>query len=98
MPNQKASTEQMIMFQCGKGIAGNDNGWWWKYSVKIFFRDKFTCQMCLSVKEAKELVAHHIVHIREGGNNEMKNLITLCKDCHQKLHKLDWQKGCWGLK
>ncbi len=30
---------------------------------------------------------HHILPISEGGKNEVTNLITLCPNCHRKVHK-----------
>ena len=29
---------------------------------------------------------HHIVSIKEGGDNSLENLILLCEECHNKIH------------
>jgi 5-methylcytosine-specific restriction protein A len=30
---------------------------------------------------------HHIVPLSEGGSNEEKNLMSLCRSCHEKIHR-----------
>lgn len=57
------------------------------YNVKAFVlnRDNYTCQKC-KTKEGK-LHVHHIVFRSQGGSNSPENLITLCENCHNKLHK-----------
>ena len=30
---------------------------------------------------------HHKIPIKDGGTNDLFNLIPLCKDCHEKIHK-----------
>ena len=47
-------------------------------------RDNYTCQHCKTKKGT--LHAHHIVYRRNGGADTLDNLITLCEDCHKKLH------------
>lgn len=51
----------------------------------ILVRDNYTCQNCKTKKG--ELEVHHIVQRSHGGSNKMENLITLCHNCHQKVHK-----------
>lgn len=57
------------------------------YNVKaaVLSRDEYTCQIC----ECKDtqLEVHHIRFKSQGGSNSMENLITLCKSCHEKIHK-----------
>ena len=48
-------------------------------------RDDYTCQCCKTKKGT--LHAHHIVYRRKGGADTLDNLITLCEECHKKLHK-----------
>ncbi len=33
------------------------------------------------------LEAHHVIPFRKCKSNDLRNLITLCKDCHNKTHK-----------
>lgn len=48
-------------------------------------RDNYTCQCCKTKKGT--LNTHHIVYRRNGGADTLDNLITLCEECHKKLHK-----------
>ena len=48
-------------------------------------RDNYTCQHCRTKKGT--LHAHHIVYRSQGGADTLDNLITLCEECHKKLHK-----------
>lgn len=56
-------------------------------NVKLYVkeRDKYTCQICH--KKVDNLEIHHIKPRSQGGSNRPGNLITLCKCCHQKVHK-----------
>lgn len=53
---------------------------------RVLDRDGHICQFC-GRKTSKELEVHHIVYRNNGGSNEDSNLITLCHDCHTKLHQ-----------
>lgn len=68
------------------------------YSLRILYRDNFTCQDCgefhahknehgiyIPIDDGK-LNVHHIVPVSEGGGDEPTNLVTLCIDCHKKRH------------
>jgi len=57
------------------------------YNVKAFVlsRDNYTCQKCKNKKG--KLHVHHIIFRSKGGTDTPDNLITLCEDCHTKLHK-----------
>ena len=49
----------------------------------VLERDNFMCQKCkLKDETGKLLEVHHINPIYNRGNEELINLITLCKDCH----------------
>jgi len=48
-------------------------------------RDDFTCQKC--GKKETRLEAHHVVWTTKGGKDSIYNLITLCENCHDKVHK-----------
>lgn len=50
--------------------------------------DRFQCTMCGT---AKNLTVHHITYERLG-REDMDDLITLCKDCHAKVHENDLAK------
>ncbi|WQJ53426.1 MAG: HNH endonuclease [Wendovervirus sonii] len=50
----------------------------------ILHRDGFKCQHCGC---KNHLEVHHIKFKSQGGTNDINNLITLCHDCHHKLHE-----------
>ena len=50
----------------------------------VLNRDNYTCQIC-SKKHAR-LEVHHITFRSQGGSDEESNLMTLCEDCHRKIH------------
>lgn len=48
------------------------------------------CQLC---GKTWDLHIHHIIYRSQLGNNDERNLIRLCSDCHRKVHsnKKEWQ-------
>lgn len=54
-----------------------------KTRFEIFKRDKFTCQYCGSQSPDIILEIDHIVPVSKGGNNDILNLITSCKECNR---------------
>lgn len=57
------------------------------YNVRqyVLHRDDYKCRKCGKHKDVKFHV-HHL-ESRKTGSNRPANLITLCEDCHEKLHK-----------
>lgn len=55
---------------------------WSKKRIKIKKRDNHQCQCC---KNHKNLEVHHISY-KDIPNENNKDLITLCCNCHQLLH------------
>lgn len=53
----------------------------------VLNRDNYTCQKCKGKSKNDRLEVHHIQFRSNGGSDEQENLITLCEDCHHKLHK-----------
>jgi len=56
------------------------------WRVKVYKRDKFTCQMP-GCKSQKRLNAHHIQKWSSASmlRYDIDNGITLCKNCHDKV-------------
>ena len=54
--------------------------------MRVFERDNFKCQVCGKV--GGELNAHHIKEFSEYPELrfEVDNGITLCVNCHKKIH------------
>ena len=61
------------------------------YNVKayVLHRDNHQCQKCKTKKG--KLHVHHVVFKSNGGTNSPDNLIVLCSDCHDKLHKGEFE-------
>ncbi len=57
------------------------------FRAKVLWRDGYTCQRC-GGKE--KLNAHHIVPRHFGGTSTPKNGLTLCRTCHETLHRGEW--------
>lgn len=57
-----------------------------KWRKDVYMRDNYTCQHCN--KKAGKLEAHHIKTWAEfpGLRYNLENGITLCYDCHNKVH------------
>ena len=66
---------------------GYQKGFNYEFSSRkeaVRHRDNYTCQCC--GKKNIRLEVHHIIYRSNGGTNDEDNLITLCEDCHDKLH------------
>ena len=61
---------------------------------KVLKRDKNSCCIC-GINNKSKLVVHHIDgngRNVKNKNNNMENLITLCRSCHLKIHsKKQWR-------
>lgn len=51
-------------------------------------RDKYICQGC---GQQKPLDVHHIIPISKKGKNHLSNLISICPECHARIH--DWLRN-----
>jgi len=56
---------------------------WQRIRLQVLNRDNFQCQDCHS---DKNIDVHHVNYERFGGNELLEDLITLCRDCHEKRH------------
>lgn len=59
----------------------------------ILKRDNWTCQKCGATTETAQLHVHHIIPYAQNKMqaNDPDSCITLCKFCHEEIHKQD---GC----
>lgn len=55
------------------------------------------CRLC---GRTNDLHIHHIIYRSQLGNNDERNLIRLCSDCHRRVHsnKKVWQKKLLELQ
>lgn len=54
-----------------------------KLRFEVFKRDNFTCQYCGATAPSVVLEVDHIVPVAEGGETELINLATACRDCNR---------------
>lgn len=55
----------------------------------VLDRDSYICQHCKGKSKDSRLEVHHIVFRSNGGSDDVENLMTLCKACHDKVHSGD---------
>lgn len=55
---------------------------WQALRKQVLKRDNYSCQLCTS---KDDLQIHHKTYVRFGFEN-LDDLITLCKKCHEKHH------------
>ena len=63
-----------------------------KHEHEAVKRYKLRNDVCDKCGSKEDLYLHHIMPISWGGNSIPENCITLCKDCHEKVHKKLSQK------
>ena len=72
---------------------------WAELKERVLFRDDYVCQSCKfqfieDYYQRKPLHVHHIVPLSRDASLEFDedNCITLCEDCHKKVHSADKYK------
>ena len=50
---------------------------------EVFKRDSFTCQYCGAKAPDAILEVDHIIPVKDGGSDEIMNLVTSCRDCNR---------------
>jgi len=50
-------------------------------------RDNYTCQHCQNANP--DLQVHYLIPKQQNGQDQLDNLITLCKRCHRQIDKLE---------
>ncbi len=71
----------------------------WEKAVGAIRRiDNFTCQQCGIKESGRKHNVHHIIPRRNGGDNELSNLVLLCTGCHALVERqgidFDLPEGC----
>ncbi len=51
---------------------------------RVFQRDGWRCQLCGSMSGVE---VHHTEYRSQGGSDCEENLITLCSECHNLVHR-----------
>jgi len=52
-----------------------------------YSRDGYACRICGAPGTRWSLQVHHLTPVRFGGSSEPANLVTLCPECHARLHR-----------
>ena len=55
-----------------------------KLHRQVLERDGWRCQYCGTMQH---LQVHHLKFRSHSGGDEEQNLITLCSDCHARIHQ-----------
>jgi len=63
---------------------------WLKLRAVVLGRDDYRCRRCRRMMPPSELVVHHKRWVSRGGNDNVKNLLTVCQQplggCHAAYH------------
>ena len=57
----------------------------WKKLSKRFLDANPMCELC----EKRSEIAHHIIPRKQGGSDEVGNLMAVCRSCHGRIHHKD---------
>jgi 5-methylcytosine-specific restriction endonuclease McrA len=60
-----------------------------KLHQQVLERDSWRCQVCGSMQQ---LQVHHLKRRSQSGSDVEQNLITLCAECHEQVHRKAWRK------
>jgi len=63
----------------------------WKSLKKIYFIN--IKKICIGCRSKKTIQLHHKSYKRLGGLNEVKDLISVCKKCHNEIHTIQKKNG-----
>jgi len=64
-----------------------------KLRQRVLQRDCWTCQVCGS---KINLQVHHTRFRSRQGNDSEQNLITLCANCHDEIHRSQGMSDMWA--
>lgn len=85
-----------------EGEKGTGKDPWPRLSQAVLYRDSYRCRVCgdsrLSAMPGNhsedrvhiDAQVHHIVPRKDGGADTMRNLITLCSECHHRTFSTDY--------
>lgn len=84
----------------GTFAGSNSNNWgggdkkyrgagWYQARLKRRAHDNYKCVDC-GIHESvlgRSLDVHHIIEFKDGGSNDLTNLVSLCRSCHNKRRR-----------
>lgn len=62
-----------------------------KIKLHVLERDRWSCRGCNSNNQIK---LHHIIYRSEGIDHHPDNLVTLCFNCHRRIHDGELKVVC----
>ena len=71
----------------GAGYQEGEQLGFWNEREYVLWRDGHKCRHCSGKSKDNVLEVHHLVQRKDGGSDRPKNLITLCKTCHDSYHR-----------
>lgn len=89
LPNNRAEEVMRIEEMVGDYEEYIHSPEWRELRVQALKRDKYTCQMCGT---GKNVQVHHVNYKNLGTAQELEDVVTLCDDCHSKVHVKDKAK------
>lgn len=51
----------------------------------VLTRDNYRCRCC-GDEDLQSLTLHHVLYRSQGGGHSPDNLVTICWNCHRKVH------------
>jgi 5-methylcytosine-specific restriction endonuclease McrA len=72
-----------------KPVSGAVKENWWSIRKRVLERDNHCCVQCKKPENPKAKIwldVHHILELSAGGLTVMSNLISLCRNCHERRH------------
>lgn len=82
-PNWRGGTTTANTKRCGDPK-------WRRLAKTIYKRDNWCCRIC-GIYYRDKIICHHIKPVREGGTDELDNLVTLCRAHHLKIERSKFQ-------
>lgn len=60
---------------------------WYEKRRQRIWVDEGRCTMCGRGSDSTKLQVHHLTYARLGHEDVMKDLATVCPECHRRLHR-----------
>ncbi|WP_239372600.1 HNH endonuclease [Snodgrassella gandavensis] len=90
--NSRLSSPRQCKGKAGVWGRGRGGRPWRRLREAVLLRDKYTCQYC-GYASVEGMEVDHIVNIAAGGTDDMSNLQTLCKSCHEMKTRHESRRG-----
>ena len=68
------------------------SGTWRRIRAMVLARDGYRCRRC---KRYGYMQVHHVKPLHEGGENDLSNLVAMCRTCHMAFHQQHTNPERW---